>query len=68
MLEGLTNASFWNWNDTIGPLKNRPGMAGVWGYEITQGQGIIEYMHWCDDLGLEPGEWTKPGVLGLCTS
>ncbi|KAK3934967.1 glycoside hydrolase superfamily [Diplogelasinospora grovesii] len=54
MLEGNTLPTFWKWNETIGPLKDRPGFPGVWGYEQTNGLGIIEYMHWCDDLGLEP--------------
>ncbi|KAK3690512.1 glycoside hydrolase superfamily [Podospora appendiculata] len=54
MLEGNTIDTYWKWNETIGPLKNRPGMAGVWKYQLTTGMGLVEYMHWCDDLNLEP--------------
>ncbi|KAJ9139520.1 GH51 arabinofuranosidase [Coniochaeta hoffmannii] len=54
MLEGNTQTSWWKWNETIGPLKDRPGMANVWGYQITYGLGLVEYMEWCEDLGLEP--------------
>lgn len=42
------------WNETIGPLKDRPGYPGTWSYENTNGLGLVEYLHWCDDLGMEP--------------
>ncbi|KAK3905544.1 glycoside hydrolase superfamily [Staphylotrichum tortipilum] len=54
MLEGLTTKTWWKWNETIGPLKDRPGMAGVWNYQVTTGLGLVEYMEWCDDLNMEP--------------
>ncbi|KAL2126830.1 hypothetical protein VTI74DRAFT_171 [Chaetomium olivicolor] len=54
MLEGLTTKAWWKWNETIGPLKDRRGMAGVWGYQLTTGLGLVEYMQWCEDLNLEP--------------
>ncbi|KAB5536249.1 glycoside hydrolase superfamily [Coniochaeta sp. 2T2.1] len=54
MLEGNTQTNWWKWNETIGPLKDRPGMANVWNYQITYGMGLVEYMEWCEDLGLEP--------------
>lgn len=54
MLEGNIITEFWKWNETIGDLKNRPGMANVWNYEITYGLGLVEYMEWCDDLNIEP--------------
>ncbi len=56
MLEGLTTKTWWKWNETIGPLKDRPGMAGVWGYQLTTGLGLVEYMEWCDDLNMEPSK------------
>jgi alpha-L-arabinofuranosidase len=56
MLEGNTNSTFWMWNNTIGPLKDRPGFPGVWGYEVTQGQGIVEYLNWATDLGAKPSK------------
>lgn len=54
MLEGNTLTTFWKWNETIGPLKDRPGMPNVWNYQITYGLGLVEYMEWADDLGVEP--------------
>ncbi|KAK4187876.1 family 51 putative glycoside hydrolase [Podospora australis] len=54
MLEGNTLDTYWKWNETLGPLKNRPGMAGVWEYQQTLGLGLSEYMNWADDMNLEP--------------
>lgn len=71
-LEGDDPPYLWYWNRTIGPLTDRPGRPGTWGYENTDGLGLIEvgipvtphimhasltspqYMHWCQDLGMEP--------------
>lgn len=39
--------SRWQWNKTIGPLVDRPGRPGTWGYENTDGLGLIEYLHVC---------------------
>ncbi|KXX74213.1 Alpha-L-arabinofuranosidase A [Madurella mycetomatis] len=65
-LEGNTLDSFYKWNETIGPLKDRPGMAGVWEYQMTNGLGIVEYMEWCDDMNLEPivGVWAGLALDG----
>lgn len=56
-LEGPDLAHPWKWNETIGPLKDRPGRPGVWGYQTSDGFGLVEYLHWCDDMGLEPGRF-----------
>lgn len=64
MLEGNTQSTWWKWNETIGPLKDRPGMPNVWGYQITYGLGLVEYMEWCEDLGLEPSKYLSKHVLG----
>lgn len=53
-LEGESPPYYWAWNLTIGNLTDRPGRPGTWGYENTDGLGLIEYMLWCQDLGLEP--------------
>ena len=53
-LEGNDPPYLWYWNETIGPLKDRPGRPGTWGYHNTDGLGLIEYLHWCEDLNLEP--------------
>ncbi|KUI57625.1 Alpha-L-arabinofuranosidase A [Cytospora mali] len=53
-LEGEAAGLQWNWTKTLGNLTERPGRYGDWGYENTDGLGLIEYMLWCQDLGLEP--------------
>ncbi|KAL7620599.1 hypothetical protein AAE478_009594 [Parahypoxylon ruwenzoriense] len=53
MLEGLTSRSWWDWKNTLGPLKNRPGFPGVWGYQQTNGLGLVEYLEFAEDLGAE---------------
>ncbi|KAM3065019.1 hypothetical protein ACMFMG_001228 [Clarireedia jacksonii] len=53
-IEGDTYHYRWAWNETIGPLKDRPGRPGTWGYTNTDGLGLIEYMNWCTDLETEP--------------
>lgn len=53
-LEGNSAPYRWIWNETLGDLTERPGRPGTWGYENTDGLGLIEYMLWCQDLGLEP--------------
>ncbi|KAF9440964.1 glycoside hydrolase family 51 protein, partial [Macrolepiota fuliginosa MF-IS2] len=53
-LEGQTVATRWQWNATIGPLQNRPGRLGDWGYINTDGLGLFEYLTWCEDLNMEP--------------
>lgn len=56
MLEGLRNDSWWDWKNSIGPLKERPGFQGVWGYQQTNGLGLMEYLEWSEDMGLERGK------------
>jgi len=55
-LEGNDPPYYWKWNETIGPLKDRPGYPGTWGYENTNGLGLVEYLQWCEDLEMEPGK------------
>jgi alpha-N-arabinofuranosidase len=66
MLMGNTIDSYWKWHLTLGPLKDRPGMAGTWTYQLTNGMGLIEYMQWADDLQLEPilGVWAGLSLDG----
>ncbi|KAL1635926.1 hypothetical protein SLS58_010031 [Diplodia intermedia] len=46
--EGYSEDNRWKWNETLGPLQDRPGR-----------QGLIEYFEWCEDMGLAPilGVW-----------
>ncbi|KAH7318203.1 alpha-N-arabinofuranosidase A [Stachybotrys elegans] len=53
MLEGLSSSTWWDWKDTLGPLRYRPGFQGVWGYQQTHGLGIVEYLDWAEDMNLE---------------
>lgn len=47
-------ATRWTWNNTIGPLPQRPGRLGDWTYLNTDGLGLNEYFEWCQDLTMEP--------------
>ncbi|KAH7027828.1 alpha-L-arabinofuranosidase [Microdochium trichocladiopsis] len=53
MLEGQTNSSWWDWKDSLGPLKDRPGFGGVWNYPQTHGLGLLEYLELSEDLDME---------------
>ncbi|KAL2351838.1 alpha-L-arabinofuranosidase A [Cryomyces antarcticus] len=53
-LEGDHIATRWKWNETIGPLVDRPGHRGTWGYQNTDGLGLVKYLNWCTDLNMEP--------------
>ncbi|KAG9120169.1 hypothetical protein FRC07_004443, partial [Ceratobasidium sp. 392] len=63
-LEGGSASTRWKWNETIGPLENRPGRFGNWGYVNTDGMGLMEYFSWVEDIGAEPilGIWAGLGV------
>ncbi|KAF2458472.1 glycoside hydrolase superfamily [Lineolata rhizophorae] len=53
-LEGVSVDARWKWWETIGPLKDRPGRLGDWGYFNTDGLGLLEYLEWCEDMSIEP--------------
>ncbi|GFZ49473.1 hypothetical protein JCM24511_07593 [Saitozyma sp. JCM 24511] len=53
-LEGESTQTRWKWWEQIGPLKDRPGRVGDWGYYNTGGLGLVEFMHWCEDMEVEP--------------
>ena len=71
-LEGSTITARFDWKRTLGPLAQRPGHPGPWGYRSTDGMGLLEFLLWCEDMGAEPvlavyagyslrGEYVKPG-------
>jgi alpha-N-arabinofuranosidase len=71
-LEGNSIATRFDWKKTLGPLTQRPGHPGPWGYRSTDGLGLLEFLVWCEDMGAEPvlavyagyslrGEYVKPG-------
>src|SRR6185437_13394201 len=54
-LEGNTLETRFDWKKTIGPIEERPGhMDDAWGYWSSDGMGLLEYLDWCDDIGMEP--------------
>nr|OQO24687.1 hypothetical protein B0A51_08866 [Rachicladosporium sp. CCFEE 5018] len=52
-IEGSKAPYWWNWTQTLGPLEHRAGFPGTWGYENTDGLGLLEYAIWADDIGME---------------
>ncbi|KIW13501.1 hypothetical protein PV08_08689 [Exophiala spinifera] len=53
-IEGYSIDQRWKWHETIGPLKDRKGRVGDWGYTNTNGLGLMEYLEFCEDGGIEP--------------
>lgn len=53
-LEGNTFKDRFPWKETLGPLEDRPGHQGTWGYRSADGMGMLEFLHWCEDMGAKP--------------
>lgn len=53
-LEGQMFSSRFPWKKTLGPLDQRPGHMGTWGYRSSDGMGLLEFLNWCEDLNMEP--------------
>lgn len=53
-LEGQSIATRWKWNETIGPLINRKGRPGDWGYYNTNGLGLMEFLDLCEAGDMRP--------------
>jgi alpha-L-arabinofuranosidase len=53
-LEGNTIAERYQWKQTIGPIEQRPGHLGTWGYRSDDGLGLLEFLEWCEDLQMQP--------------
>jgi alpha-L-arabinofuranosidase len=53
-LEGNTIAERYQWKQTIGPIEQRLGHPGTWGYRSDDGLGLLEFLEWCEDLGMQP--------------
>lgn len=71
-LEGDTIETRFDWKKTLGPLTERAGHPGPWGYRSTDGMGLLEFLEWSEDMGAEPvlalyagyslkGGFVKPG-------
>src|ERR1051325_7050525 len=53
-LEGPLITDAFPWKETLGPIDNRPGHKGSWGYRPSDGMGLLEFLLWCEDMGAEP--------------
>jgi alpha-N-arabinofuranosidase len=53
-LNGPTIADRFDWKRTIGALEDRPGHLSTVGYGSSDGMGYLEFLEWCEDLGMEP--------------
>jgi alpha-N-arabinofuranosidase len=53
-LEGGKFSTRYDWKKTLGPIENRPGHMGTWGYRSSDGMGLLDYLQWCEDLHCEP--------------
>ncbi|MEP6676262.1 MAG: alpha-L-arabinofuranosidase C-terminal domain-containing protein [Ferruginibacter sp.] len=53
-LEGPLITDAFPWKTTLGPLEQRPGHKGSWGYRASDGLGLLEFLEWCEDIGAEP--------------
>jgi alpha-N-arabinofuranosidase len=72
-LEGNHINERFDWKKTIGPLVNRPTHPSPWGYDSSDGMGLLEFLGWCEDLKMAPvlavyagyslaGEHVNPGA------
>jgi alpha-L-arabinofuranosidase len=53
-LEGITLEQRFEWKKTLGPIEQRPGHVGTWGYRSDDGLGLLEFLQWCEDLRMQP--------------
>jgi alpha-L-arabinofuranosidase len=53
-LEGPKITDAFPWKETLGPIANRPGHNGSWGYRASDGMGLLEFLKWTEDMGAEP--------------
>jgi alpha-N-arabinofuranosidase len=53
-LEGDHINERYEWKKTIGPLVDRPTHPSPWRYHSSDGMGLLEFLHWCEDLHMQP--------------
>ena len=53
-LEGPSVPERFIWNETIGPMENRPGRRGTWTGYNTEGFGLLELLTFVEDIGATP--------------
>jgi alpha-L-arabinofuranosidase len=71
-LEGDHISERFEWKKTIGAPVDRPTHPSPWGYQSSDGMGLLEFLDWCEDLEMQPvlavyagfsmkQEFVKPG-------
>ena len=53
-LEGNHIDERYEWKKTIGPQVDRPTHPSPWGYQSSDGLGLLEFLEWCEDLKMQP--------------
>ena len=53
-LEGNHINERFEWKKTIGPMVDRPTHPSPWGYQSSDGFGLLEFLGWCEDLHMNP--------------
>jgi alpha-N-arabinofuranosidase len=53
-LEGNHINERFEWKKTIGPYVDRPTHPSPWGYQSSDGMGLLEFLEWCEDLNMKP--------------
>ncbi|GGG95183.1 alpha-L-arabinofuranosidase C-terminal domain-containing protein [Silvibacterium dinghuense] len=53
-LEGDHIKERFDWKKTIGPMVDRPTHRGPWGYQSSDGMGLLEFLEWTEDLKIQP--------------
>ena len=53
-LEGDDIQDRYDWKNTLGPLVDRPTHPSPWGYQSSDGLGLLEFLEWCEDLKIQP--------------
>jgi len=52
-LEGDQIDERFDWKNTIGPLIDRPTHRSPWGYQSSDGLGLLEFLEWSEDLKIQ---------------
>ncbi|EMD31910.1 glycoside hydrolase family 51 protein [Gelatoporia subvermispora B] len=52
--KGQSTGTRWQWNATVGSLLDRPGRVGDWVRFDYSGLGLLEYLTFFEDVGMEP--------------
>jgi alpha-L-arabinofuranosidase len=53
-LEGDHINERFQWKKSIGAPVDRPTHPSPWGYQSSDGMGLLEFLEWCEDLGMQP--------------